>query len=96
MENMITSINALSARSRFGEIINQVKNQNKRFLINKRGIPQVVILSIEDYFKNIIKQPKLITKLQAQAKKAGTENITNKEIEAEIKECRKEADILKE
>jgi hypothetical protein len=49
----------------------------------------VVILGVEDYLKNIVKQPKLITNIQISAKEAGLDRLRDTEIEAEIKDFRK-------
>ena len=51
--------------------------------------PTAVILSVEDYLKNIVKQPDVLTKLQKQAKKAGTDKLSLEDIDAEIKAFRK-------
>lgn len=83
------SINALSARTRFGELMEQAESENLRFLVSRRGKPKIVILGFEDYLKNIIKQPEILTTVQMSAKKAGLDKMTDKEIEAEITACRK-------
>lgn len=46
-------------------------------------------LSVEDYLKNVIRQPELLAKVQLSAKKAGLDKMTAKEIEAEITDYRK-------
>ena len=81
-------ISALIARTQLGQILERVKKYQDRFLISKKGEATAVILSVEDYLKNIIKQPKSLTKLQEQAKKAGTNKLTLEEIDAEIKAFR--------
>ncbi|MCE5283247.1 MAG: type II toxin-antitoxin system Phd/YefM family antitoxin [Deltaproteobacteria bacterium] len=86
---MTTLIDALSARTQFGRIMNEAEKKNVRFLVSRRGRPKVVILGVEDYLKNIIKQPKLITKVQISAREAGLDRIRDAEIEAEIKAFRK-------
>ena len=86
---MTKSINALSARTRFGELMEQAENENLRFLVSRRGKPKIVILGFEDYLKNFIKQPEILTTIQMSAKKAGLNKMTGKEIEAEIAACRK-------
>ena len=86
---MTISINALSARTRFGELMEQAESENLRFLVSRRGKPKIVILGFEDYLKNIIKQPEILTTVQMSAKKAGLNKMTDKEIEAEIVACRK-------
>lgn len=82
-------IDALTARTRFGELMQLAEKNNQRFLVSRRGKPKVVILSVEDYLKNIIKQPKLLTKIQLSAKKAGLDTMTDDEIEAEIRDYRR-------
>ena len=81
-------ISALIARTQLGQILERVKKNQDRFLISKNGEATAVILSVEDYLKNIVKQPKVLTKLQQQAKKAGTDKLTLEEIDAEIKAFR--------
>ena len=81
-------ISALIARTQLGQILERVKKYQDRFLISKKGEATAVILGVEDYLKNIIKQPKSLTKLQEQAKKAGTNKLALEEIDAEIKTFR--------
>jgi len=84
----IKSINALSARSHFGEIMQEAEDDRTRFLVNKRGKPKVVILSVDDYLKNIIKQPNILTEIQMSAKEANLDNMSMKEINQEISAVR--------
>ena len=83
------SISALIARTQLGQILERVKKNHDRFLISKKGEPTAVILSVEDYLRNILKQPDVLTKLQKQAKKAGTDKLSLEDIDAEIKAFRK-------
>ncbi len=83
------NISALMARTQLGQILERVKKNQDRFLISKKGEATAVILSIEDYLKNIVKQPDVLTKLQEQAKKAGTDKLSLEDIDAEIKAFRK-------
>ena len=83
------NISALIARTQLGQILERVKKNQDRFLISKKGEATAVILSVEDYLKNIVKQPDVLTKLQEQAKKAGTDKLSLEDIDAEIKAFRK-------
>ena len=85
---MTKNISALIARTQLGQILERVKKNQDRFVISRKGEPTAVILSVEDYLRNVIKQPEVLTKLQQQAKKAGTDKLTIEEIEAEIKAFR--------
>lgn len=68
----------------------EVEKDSTRFLVSRRGKPKVVIISVEDYLKNIIKQPKLLAKVQLSAGKANQTGISDSEIEAEISAYRKD------
>ena len=83
------NISALMARTQLGQILERVKKNQDRFLISKKGEATAVILSVEDYLKNIVNQPDVLTKLQEQAKKAGTDKLSLEDIDAEIKAFRK-------
>ena len=83
------NISALIARTQLGQILERVKKNQDRFLISKKGEATAVILSVEDYLRNIVKQPDVLTKLQKQAKKAGTDKLSLENIDSEIKAFRK-------
>ena len=82
------NISALIARTQLGQLLERVKKNQDRFLISKKGEATAVILSVEDYLRNIVKQPDILTKLQKQAKKAGTDKLSLEDIDAEIKAFR--------
>ena len=81
-------IDALSARTHFGEVMQEAEKNNQRFLVSRRGKPKVVIMSVEDYLRNVIKQPEILAKIQLGAKKAGLDTLTDEEIDDEIKSYR--------
>jgi prevent-host-death family protein len=82
------NISALIARTQLGQILERVKKHQDRFLISRKGEATAVILSVEDYLRNIVKQPDVLTKLQKQAKKARTNRLSLEDIDAEIKAFR--------
>ncbi len=46
---------ALTARTQLGQILRRVKQNKERFFVDRRGEPQAVIMSFEDYLKNFTK-----------------------------------------
>ena len=46
-------------------------------------------MSLEDYLKNIVKQPEILATIQLSAQKAGLDKMTDEEIEAEIASYRR-------
>ena len=83
------SINALTARTQFGEIMEKAGRDKTRFLVSRRGRPKVVILGVEDYMQNFIKKPSFLVEIQKQAARAGLDKMTAKEIDEEIKAARR-------
>jgi prevent-host-death family protein len=80
---------AFVARTQFGQILRRVKENRDRFFISRRGKTQAVILSVEDYLWNVVKQPEAITELREIAKEKGLDKLTMDEIDAEIAAFRK-------
>jgi prevent-host-death family protein len=83
------SIDALSARTRFGELMEQAESKNLRFLVSRRGKPKVVILGVEDYLRNIVKKDELLAEIQVSSKRAGLDKMTEGEIDREIQATRR-------
>ena len=81
---MTKLIDALTARTRFGELMDEVDADQVRFVVSRRGKAKVVILSVRDYLKNVVKQPELLTTIQVSAQEAGLDKLTEAEIDAEI------------
>jgi prevent-host-death family protein len=86
---MTKLIDALSARTHLGEVMDEAQKENTRFLVSRRGKPAVVILGVEDYLRNIVKKDGLLAEIQLGAKKAGLDKLTEKEIESEIRSYRR-------
>jgi prevent-host-death family protein len=69
-DNPVTElINALSARTRFGNLLDRLEQEKVRFLVSKKGKPRAVILSVEDYMKIIGNEDELLARVQLETKK---------------------------
>lgn len=82
-------VSALTARTQLGAIMQRARDNQERFIVDRRGKPQVVILSVEDYFRNVVKEPESLTRLQAAAKTRGLDKLPMSEINREIRRIRK-------
>lgn len=85
-------IDALTARTRFGELLDEIDREQTRVVVSRRGKAKVVIMSVSDYLRNIVKQPELLAKIQVSAQKAGLDKISDAEIDAEIAAYRSKND----
>lgn len=84
-----TSIPALTARMHFGQIMEKISKNHQRFLVNRRGTPTLVMLSVEDYLTNILKEPELLKELHKKTRTTGVDRITMEEIDQEVAAVRK-------
>ena len=67
---------ALVARTQLGQILERVRKNKNRFLISRNGEAAAVILGVEDYLRNVVKQPTALKRLQEQARKAGADKLS--------------------
>ena len=67
--------------------------ENTRFVVDRRGEPQVVIMSVRDFLKNIAPEPKFLAALRASARKKGTNRLSLRDINREIRAYRKERSL---
>jgi prevent-host-death family protein len=86
---MTRVVSALTARTQFGQIMQRVKNNRERFVVDRRGEPQAVIMGIDDFINTIAPPPAFLTALWAESKRKGVNTLTMREIDAEITATRR-------
>jgi prevent-host-death family protein len=86
-------VSALAARTQFGQIMRRARTENARFIVDKRGEPQVVIMSIGDFIKTIAPEKKVMASIRAAARKKGTNRLTLRDINRVIRAARKERSL---
>ena len=82
-------ISAVTARTQLGQILKRAGEGDERFLVDRRGEPSVIIMSIKDYIKNIAPAPAAYTASRQEAKRNGTGSLSMREIDREIAAVRK-------
>jgi prevent-host-death family protein len=87
---MFTVVSALDARTQLGQIMRRAKTGQERFVVDKRGEPQIVILGIDDFIKNIAPETDVLAAVRADAKRKGMDKLSMREIGREIKAYRRE------
>jgi prevent-host-death family protein len=83
-------VSALDARTQLGQILRRVKNNRERFVIDRRGEPQAVIMSLDDYIDAIAPPPAWLKRLWAASERRGTNRLSMRQINAEIAAARRE------
>jgi len=83
-------ITALTARTQFGQILRRASRQHERFIVDRRGNPEVVIMGLKDFLKTIAPEPELFRAIRNEAKRNKTSKLTSRQIEREITAYRRE------
>lgn len=84
-------VSALTARTQFGQILRRVSQKNERFIVDRRGDPQAIIMSLRDYINTMAPPPEWLKEIWAESKRKGLDKLTMREIDAEIAAYRREA-----
>ena len=85
-------IDAHVARTQLGQIMDLATKNNARFVVDRRGEPAVVIMSVQDFIRTAAPPPDWLEKAWAGAKRRGLGALTPEEVEAEIAAHRLGAD----
>ncbi|MGB8539014.1 MAG: type II toxin-antitoxin system Phd/YefM family antitoxin [Acidobacteriaceae bacterium] len=81
-------VSALRARANFGKLLDRVANERGSLVIEKRGTPRAVLLSIRDYVKLAAPEPEVLRIIGEESKRNGTHKMTQRQIDQEIKAYR--------
>jgi prevent-host-death family protein len=83
-------ITALTARTQFGQILRRAGRQQERFIVDRRGNPEVVIMGLKDFLKTIAPEPEVLKAIRAEAKRNKTSKLSSRQIDQEISAYRRE------
>jgi prevent-host-death family protein len=83
-------ITALAARTQFGQILRRASHGQERFIVDRRGNPEVVIMGLKDFLETIAPTPEVVRAIRAEAKKTKASKMTSRKIEREIAAYRRE------
>lgn len=81
-------VTALDARVNFGRLLQRVEDEGHSLVIEKRGRPRAVLLSIRDYVRLAAPEPEILRIIGEEAKRNGTSRLSSREINRIIKAAR--------
>lgn len=81
-------ISALHVRTNLGKLLRQIEEEHCSFVIEKRGIPTAVLLSIRDYIRLGAPEPEVLKGLGQESQQNRTSNLTARQIDKIIKTTR--------
>jgi prevent-host-death family protein len=81
-------VSALRARAGFGKLLQRVSDERRSLVIEKRGAPKAVLMSIRDYVKLAAPEPEVLRVLGNESRSKGTHAITPRQLEKIIASAR--------
>ena len=81
-------VSALRARANLGNLLRRVDDERRSLVIEKRGTPKAVLISIRDYVKLAAPEPEVLRAIGENAERNGTSKLTTREIQRIIKATR--------
>ena len=81
-------VSALWARNNFGRLLRRVEDERRSLVIEKRGTPRAVLLSIRDYVRLAAPEPRVLAIIGEESKAKGTDTLTSHEIDGLIRAVR--------
>ena len=81
-------VSALFARANFGKLLQRVDNERRSLVIEKRGTPKAVLLSIRDYVRLAAPEPEVLSVIGQESERNGTSTLTSRQIDRLIKASR--------
>ncbi len=86
--NKTIVVSALHARANFGRLLQQVEDEQRSLVIEKRGTPKAVLISIRDYVRLAAPEPEVLTIIGQESLEKGTDRLTSGQIEKIVKASR--------
>ncbi len=80
-------VSALSARANFGKLLSRVEDEGS-LVIEKRGTPRAVLLSIRNYVRLATPDPDVLKAIGEESRRKGTDKLTTRQINQAIKAAR--------
>jgi prevent-host-death family protein len=74
-------VSALSARSNFGRLLRRVEEERGSLVIEKRGTPKAVLLSIRDYVRLAAPEPEVLRLIGEESQRKGTDKLSSHQID---------------
>jgi len=88
MANSIV-VTALHARANFGKLLRRVEDEGQSLVIEKRGSPRAVLLSIRDYVRLAVPEPEVLQIIGKESKHKRTHRLSSKQIDRAIQAARR-------
>lgn len=81
-------VSALHARANFGKLLRRVSDERRSLVIEKRGTPKAVLMSIRNYVRLAAPEPEVLRLIGEDAERNGADKLSARQIDRIIKAAR--------
>ncbi len=85
---MTIVVSALRARANFGKLLRRVEDERRSLVIERRGTPKAVLLSIRDYVRLAAPEPEVLRVIGEESQRKGIDKLTSRQIDRVIRSTR--------
>jgi prevent-host-death family protein len=82
-------VSALHARANFGKLLRRVADERRSLVIEKRGTPKAVLMSIQDYVRLAAPEPEILRLIGDKSRRQVTNTLSSRQIDQVIQATRK-------
>jgi prevent-host-death family protein len=82
-------VTALDARANLGKLLRRVEDEGQSLVIEKRGRPRAVLLSIRDYVRLAAPEPEVLRAIGRESVQKGTNRLSSKQVDQIVKAARR-------
>lgn len=87
-KNEAIVVSALHARENFGKLLERVDDERRSLVIEKRGSPKAVLMSIRDYVRLAAPEPEILKIIGEESETNQTHTLTSRQLDRIIKATR--------
>lgn len=81
-------VSALRVRAQFGSLLRHIEQERTSLVIEKRGTPRAVLMSIQNYIRLAAPEPEVLRLIGEESQRKGTDRLTSKQIDEIIRKTR--------
>jgi prevent-host-death family protein len=85
-DTMMVSVPSTSAK--LGRLLRRMEDEHRSLVIEERGTPKAVLLSIRDYVRLAAPEPEVLRVIGQESQRKGTDRLTSRQIDEVIKTAR--------
>jgi len=88
LKNNSIVVSTLDARTNFGKLLTRVDTERRSLIIEKRGTPRAILLSIHDYVKLAAPEPEVLKIIGEESERNQTSSLSSRQIDQLIRTTR--------